>query len=168
MKPKPVGRPRKKAADYKVAMREAVNECRGDNSGSTATEGFDAERVSGFAGLPAGVGIVSGTQSDVQSTDIRAGGQRDGCGVAGAVDRIAAARGRIMKEKVVLLQDIRVLRIEAGLSKNAASKLVGLDENTYDRAEIGGSMSLASALTIARFMKMPVEEIWTLEKEDDA
>lgn len=70
-----------------------------------------------------------------------------------------------MKGKVVLQVDIRALREEAKLSKSAASRLIGIDENTYDRAETGGSMSLASALKIARFMKMPVEEIWGLEEE---
>ena len=73
-----------------------------------------------------------------------------------------------MKDKVVLIQNIHALREEAGLSKLAASKLIGIDDVTYDRAENGYGMSLTVALKIARFMKMPVEEIWTLEKEDDA
>lgn len=70
-----------------------------------------------------------------------------------------------MKGKVVLQVDIQALRKEAKLSKSAASRLIGIDENTYDHVERGGSMSLGSALLVARFMKMPVEEIWGLEAE---
>lgn len=69
------------------------------------------------------------------------------------------------REKAVLRKDIGALRREAKVSQRKASAAIGIDYNTYIRVEAGGGVSLAGALKIAHFLKMPVEEIWGL-KED--
>jgi DNA-binding XRE family transcriptional regulator len=63
-----------------------------------------------------------------------------------------------------LLVEMRALRQAAGISQRKAAELMGIDDNTYIRAEGGEAPSLAIALKIARFMQRPVEEIWGLEE----
>jgi len=72
-----------------------------------------------------------------------------------------------MREKAVLMLDLIGMREEAGLGHRKAAKMVGIDDTTYERLEAGGIPSLANALKMARFMQMPVEEIWRLEEEEE-
>jgi DNA-binding XRE family transcriptional regulator len=47
------------------------------------------------------------------------------------------------------------------------AKLSGVAESNIDRIEDGGAPNLLNALKYARFLHLPVEEIWGLKQEKD-
>lgn len=59
--------------------------------------------------------------------------------------------------------DIRGLRREAGVGQVKAASLMDVAPMTLDRIEAGQAPNLVTALKIARFMQMAVEEIWGIE-----
>lgn len=67
-----------------------------------------------------------------------------------------------MKDQVKLLIDLRGLRKEAGMPVNTAVELSGVCKSIYERIETGGLPNLPNALKFARFLQMPVDEIWGL------
>lgn len=69
-----------------------------------------------------------------------------------------------MKDQVKLLIDLRGLRKEAGMPVNTAVELTGICKSIYERIEVGGIPNLANALKLAKFLQMPLEEIWGLRK----
>lgn len=73
---------------------------------------------------------------------------------------------RVGCECVMLTLDLRGLRREAGLTLQAWERLCGVAESNLARYEAGAVPGLLNALKIARFLKMPVEEIWGLEEEE--
>ena len=65
-------------------------------------------------------------------------------------------------ERVALRLELKKLREQANLSRQKVVELSGISMATYERIESGSVPSLGIALTLARFLKTPVEEIWFL------
>ena len=70
-----------------------------------------------------------------------------------------------MKGQVKLLLDLRGMRREAKMPLAEVWKLSGIRKSNYARLQNGASPSLDNALKLARFLRMPVEEIWSLADE---
>jgi transcriptional regulator with XRE-family HTH domain len=73
-------------------------------------------------------------------------------------------RGEGVKDQVVLRMDLRALRNEAGVSASYVAGKTGMGLSTYERVETGAAPSLANALKLAKFLELPVEEIWGMEE----
>jgi len=73
-------------------------------------------------------------------------------------------RGEGVKDQVVLRMDLRALRNEAGVSASYVAGKTGMGLSTYARVETGAPPSLANALKLAKFLELPVEEIWGMEE----
>lgn len=70
-----------------------------------------------------------------------------------------------MNDKVKLSMDLRSLRRKAGVSTDSVAALAGIGKSTVDRMETGEPPSLLNALRLARFLKTPVEQVWSLTDE---
>jgi DNA-binding XRE family transcriptional regulator len=71
-----------------------------------------------------------------------------------------------MKDQVQLLLDLRGMRREAGMPLAEVVKLSGVCKSNYERLQNGATPSLDNALKLARFLRMPVEEIWKLKERE--
>lgn len=69
-------------------------------------------------------------------------------------------------ERVALQLELRKLREEVKLPRQKVAELSGISMASYERMEAGVAPSLSLALKLARFLEMPVEEIWTLTGEE--
>ena len=63
-----------------------------------------------------------------------------------------------------LKMDLKTLRTEAGYSVGKVAKLSGIPDSVISRIEVGESPSLGTALRLARFLQVPIEEIWGLDE----
>jgi DNA-binding XRE family transcriptional regulator len=72
-----------------------------------------------------------------------------------------------MPDKLVLKVDIQALRHQGGMSLKEWAGIVHVSKAVLSRIENGTNMQLDTALKIARFLNMSIEEIWTLEDEKD-
>ncbi len=68
-----------------------------------------------------------------------------------------------MPPPVILRIDIRALRKEGKMSLETWQELIGIDKSILARCETGATPCLAHALRIARFLHVPVEEIWAVD-----
>jgi DNA-binding XRE family transcriptional regulator len=73
-----------------------------------------------------------------------------------------------MKDQLKLLVDIRGLRREAKVGLDAAAELLGVNRSSLARIETGTKPSLIDALKIARFLHLPVEQIWSFAEKKRA
>ncbi len=71
-----------------------------------------------------------------------------------------------MEEEVVLRVDLRALRNEAGLSADQVAKQSGIAVSVVKRLELNGAVSLSTALKMARFLHLTVEEIWEIKNKE--
>ena len=71
-----------------------------------------------------------------------------------------------MEEDVVLLLDLRKLRNEAGLSAERVGEQAGIAPSAVKRLEAGSAVNLFTALKMARFLHLSVEEIWEIKKNE--
>lgn len=67
-----------------------------------------------------------------------------------------------MRDQVELLLDLRGLRKAAGMPLEQVVKLSGVCKSNYERLQKGATPSLDNALKLARFLQLPVEQIWRL------
>jgi DNA-binding XRE family transcriptional regulator len=67
-------------------------------------------------------------------------------------------------EQVKLKVDIKGLRREANVGLVRAAAMVDVSPSTLERVEAGWSPGIVTALKVARFMQMPVEEIWGIDE----
>ncbi len=70
-----------------------------------------------------------------------------------------------MKEDVELLMDLRGLRQAAGIQASFVSAKSGIARSSYMEMEHGRIPNMASALKLARFLQIPVNEIWGLVED---
>jgi DNA-binding XRE family transcriptional regulator len=61
-----------------------------------------------------------------------------------------------------LLVDLTAIRQKHGITVAQAAAACGFTYAVWQRLEAGGSPSLDTALRIARFIEMPVEQIWAI------
>lgn len=67
-----------------------------------------------------------------------------------------------MAHQVKLLLDLRGLRKEAGIKLEKVLQQCGVGREVYTRCEQGAEPKLGTALKLARFLHLPVEEVWSL------
>jgi DNA-binding XRE family transcriptional regulator len=72
-----------------------------------------------------------------------------------------------MEEEVVLRVDLRALRNEAGLSADQVAKQSGIACSVIKRLELGESINLTTALKMARFLHLSVEDIWEIKNKEN-
>jgi len=77
------------------------------------------------------------------------------------------ARGTTMKEDVKLLMDLRELRHEAGVQASQVSAKSGIARSSYLEIENGRRPSLDTALKLARYLQIHVDEIWGLVEDSE-
>jgi DNA-binding XRE family transcriptional regulator len=71
-----------------------------------------------------------------------------------------------MEEELALLLDLRKLRNEAGLSADQVAKQSGIAVSVIKRMEQGATTNLITALKMARFLHLTVEEIWEIKNKE--
>ena len=72
---------------------------------------------------------------------------------------------RIGDDRIKLLIDARGLREKQGVTLRDCVKPSGISSATLLRIEEGRAPDLATALRFARFVEMPVEEVWRLKDD---